>query len=116
MAWALNDTTRWWWPEPIATSYWPDPKDSDPSVNALRRMFEARHFVEATRADAEACAVAVALYADEYGEAAHVARSLGNGSWTSKLGQRIDAEHTLEALEGRAYGRVVAFYVPPASA
>ena len=37
-----------------------------------------------------------------------LARQLPDGQWTSKLGQIIDIEHKLSAVEGPNYGKVSA--------
>jgi hypothetical protein len=37
----------------------------------------------------------------------HAARQLPGGRWTSKLGNREDIEHDLNAVSGEAYGTVV---------
>jgi hypothetical protein len=52
--------------------------------------------------------VKIAIFGNEFG-AAHVARQLASDEWTSKLGSQVDISHELTALEGRLYGRVVAF-------
>ena len=36
----------------------------------------------------------------------HVARYVRDGIWTSKLGEEMDCEHDLLALEGPLYGKV----------
>ena len=46
-----------------------------------------------------------ALFADAADRPTHAAKQLPNGRWTSKLGRSQDVEHTLEGLEGSAYGR-----------
>jgi hypothetical protein len=43
----------------------------------------------------------------------HAARQLESGQWTSKLGRSFDIEHSLEALEGTHYGRVVLYFRCP---
>jgi hypothetical protein len=48
----------------------------------------------------------VAVFVDGGGAPTHVARLLPSGRWSSKLGEWIDIEHDLSALEGPAYGRV----------
>lgn len=50
----------------------------------------------------------IAIYVED-GSPQHVARQLEYGTWTSKLGNDEDiSHHTLEALEGEFYGKVVA--------
>lgn len=56
--------------------------------------------------DLEAGYEKVAIYVDSTGTPTHMARQLGSGTWTSKLGKLEDIEHTtLEQLEGeKSYG------------
>jgi hypothetical protein len=50
----------------------------------------------------------IAIYANDSGDATHVAKQTASGKWTSKLGDWEDIEHsTLESLEGDFYGKVV---------
>ena len=54
----------------------------------------------------------IAIYVSEIGEPTHIARQLGNGSWTSKLGELEDIEHgSPESLEGPepCYGSVASY-------
>jgi hypothetical protein len=48
----------------------------------------------------------VAIYVDEDEIPTHMARQLSSGDWTSKCGDLEDIIHTLEGLEGSAYGKV----------
>ncbi|HEV3083903.1 MAG TPA: hypothetical protein VGY66_29240 [Gemmataceae bacterium] len=56
----------------------------------------------------------IAVYALASGAPTHAARQLPSGAWLSKLGDLQDIEHqTLEALEGRDYGKAVRFLRRP---
>ena len=47
----------------------------------------------------------VAIYVDPVGKPTHMARQLGDGRWTSKLGDQQDIEHgTPQGVEGAKYG------------
>ena len=39
----------------------------------------------------------------------HAARQLPDGSWTSKLGQNIDVQHTIFSIQDGDYGSVAVF-------
>lgn len=43
----------------------------------------------------------------------HAARQLPDGWWASKLGQYVDVEHTLVALDGPDYGEATIFLERP---
>ena len=52
----------------------------------------------------------IVLYEDENNDWTHIARQLGNGHWTSKMGRLEDIEHyTIESLSGSLYGNPVIF-------
>lgn len=55
----------------------------------------------------------IALYAKQAGatlKPTHAARQLGDGQWTSKVGDFEDIKHvTLESLHGPQYGEVVQY-------
>jgi hypothetical protein len=52
----------------------------------------------------------VAIYLDGRGKPTHAARQLPSGTWTSKLGEGEDIEHTVpEAVMGDVYGTVGQF-------
>jgi len=60
----------------------------------------------------------IILYADFGGEFTHAAKHVGGTQWSSKIGEYIDIEHTLESLEG-SYGTIAAILrraIQPASA
>jgi hypothetical protein len=48
----------------------------------------------------------IALYA-LLGTAKHAAKQIDARTWTSKIGNNVDIEHTLKGLEGPLYGNVV---------
>jgi hypothetical protein len=103
IAWAAGQSDAWWWPSPFA--YWPGP-DNDASLESFTRTFQQLGFEACDSALLQAGLDKVAIYAKD-GLATHAARQLENGSWTSKLGEDCDIEHsTLESLEGGIYGRV----------
>lgn len=55
----------------------------------------------------------VALY-KKRNKVSHAARQMDNGMWTSKIGKRVDIEHTSpQSLEGIEYGEVAGFLVRP---
>lgn len=72
------------------------------------RMFAHFGFVECLSGSFEAGKVKLAIFANDYCFT-HVARQLESGRWSSKLGEEMDLEHDLAALEGPLYGRVVKF-------
>lgn len=106
IAWAAEDTDRWWWPDPMDQQYWPTEAPRVVSVEAFVVAFGLLGYTETTDATAEADKQKVAIFVDQYGKPTHAARQLSNGQWTSKLGPQVDIAHELTALEGGSYGTV----------
>lgn len=109
IAWAAGENRRWW--SPHLLYYWPPGVQRTNSIEAYIEAFASIGY--APCADDETKSplhepgfVRIALYASS-GAPKHAARQIDATIWTSKLGQNMDVEHTLRALEGPAYGFVV---------
>ncbi|NEO72041.1 hypothetical protein [Moorena sp. SIO3H5] len=106
VAWAAEDTQRWWWPDPMKESYWPVNVPRVETLLAFIKAFETLGYVICETPDLEENYQKIAIYMLT-DQPTHVARQLLNGKWTSKLGQDEDIEHdTLEGLTGERYGQV----------
>jgi hypothetical protein len=106
IAWAANDTTKWWWP---GEYYWPKPVQFSESVALFVEAFcECLGYEECESGDLEIGYQKVAIYAIS-GNVKHMARQLPDGKWTSKLGQWVDISHAVHGVEGTGYGKVVQF-------
>ena len=110
IAWALNDTLRYWWPTEFKYPglYWPPGIPTEVTIPAFVKLFENLLFTKCDSSAYESGYDKVALYADESGSPTHAARWwLEDGGWSSKLGEENDIRHhTLESLEGSDYGTV----------
>ena len=104
IAWAVGDTTRFWWPRDEA--YWPPTVPKEATIDALVQAFETLGYAHCNTADKENGIEKVAIYAKGQ-EPKHAARQLKSGMWTSKLGNEEDIVHTLDGLAGEMYGDVV---------
>lgn len=117
MAWAIGDSEKWWWPGPdVQREYWPPSLFRETTVSAFQAAFALMGYVPCAGEDAEPDFEKVALFADSSGKPKHVARQLGSGRWTSKLGRMEDIEHMLRDLEGVLYGSVVLILKRPLAA
>ncbi len=114
VGWAAGDDKQWWWPWDLGGYYWPPglPKEL-PGTETLQNVinaFKTVRYSECTSGEIEEGFEKVALFANYRNKPTHAARSLSDGSWTSKLGEGEDIRHqTLLALEGRRYGKAVVF-------
>ena len=115
IAWAANETARWWWPDPDvenAAAYWPDSVEREETIEAFMAAFAALGFTRTDDERVELGCEKIALFANG-SEPTHAARQLPNGFWTSKLGTLEDIQHELRAIEGEIYGGVVAILRRP---
>lgn len=105
IAWAANDTERWWWPHPDA--YWPTNLPRVETLENFIRAFQTFGYERCEGGVLEAGYTKVAIYLNAQGRPTHMARQLPPGKWTSKLGEAWDIEHqTVQGIEGNAYGQI----------
>jgi hypothetical protein len=106
VAWAANDTTKWWQPGvywPIATSR------NDFGIDTLARAFETLGYERCEDTNLEAGFEKIVLYGNSIFYS-HAARQLPSGKWTSKLGSDVDIEHDKpEDIAEGIYGVVIQF-------
>lgn len=111
IAYAVEDTTRWWWPSlsPGANaSYWPRDAPNEETVEAFTAAFATEGY-EPCEGVPEPTCDAIALFAMN-GRVTHAARRKDETTWLSKLGKHVDIEHAIHSVEGLAYGQVVQYY------
>ena len=115
IAWAAQDTDRWWWPDPYNTGYWPQGVPRQETMDAFIKAYGTLGFMPCQGEVLELGFEKIAIYADSSGEPKHVARQLPSGKWTSKLGESEDIEHALNGLANSIYGSVVCILKRPVS-
>jgi hypothetical protein len=108
IAWAAGDLKRWWWP--ALMYYWPAGTPRANTIEAFVQAFGSIGYVACDDAECgnplyEVAVDRIALYALN-GIPKHAARQINATTWTSKMGNDIDLEHTLRGLEGPCYGHV----------
>lgn len=110
IAWAAGESHCWWWPlpQPFKPWYWPPGAPRQASVPAFEAAYGTRGFEVCADGTLEPGFEKIAIYATA-GVVKHAARQRPSGAWTSKLGEHVDIEHTLEGLEGATYGHVARF-------
>jgi hypothetical protein len=104
IAWAAEDALNWWEPDSIGAYYWPADVPRVVSLEAFQKAYGTLGYHVCPDAAFEPGFEKVAVYASSTGEPTHAARQLPNGRWTSKLGQDVDIEHTLDGLISDVYG------------
>jgi hypothetical protein len=110
IAYAMDDRSNWWWPLPFqGPNYWPAPSDHRfETVEAFAAAFATRGYEPCAEMPSEEFDV-VALYGIS-GKVTHAAKRKTGEIWLSKLGPNIDIEHSLHAVEGPTYGRIVQLF------
>src|SRR5437016_1209534 len=93
IAWAAEDTTRWWWPD--GQNYWPNEIPRKRNLDAFVQLFQSLGYEICEKADLEEDFKKVALFVGAAGIPTHAARQQDDGSWTSKLGTHHDISHEL---------------------
>ena len=109
IAWALDDTTRWWWPDAMGDGFWPSNIPREVTITAFEGMLQQQGYSPCVRRTVEKGLEKVALYV-RAGVPKHLAKQTPKGKWSSKLGIVEDIEHSLDALGGPEYGVVHQVY------
>ncbi|HEC43760.1 MAG TPA: hypothetical protein ENI20_13130 [Bacteroides sp.] len=111
IAFAANDTTKWWWPK--APYYWPPDVPEKEDLASFIACYESLGYVVCgLNSKYKKCYEKVALFVDSYGNPTHAAKqdAENKGIWKSKLGKYKDIEHTLKDISGTynqySYGNV----------
>ena len=106
IAWAAREDDRWWWPDPLGTSYWPENASREVTLNAFLAAFSTLGFESCFDSQLEPGFEKIAIYINADGEPSHISRQLNNGRWTSKLGKSFDIEHAFDGLNNSQYGSI----------
>ena len=114
IAWAADDKTQWWWPDPAETSYWPSTVPRKVDIPCSISAFQTCGYEVCSDGKHEPGHIKIAIFCDNEDIPTHAARQLPSGLWTSKLGPDVDVEHDLDgfltipriALE---YGKIKVF-------
>lgn len=109
IAWAYEDDTRWYWPDPSNIYYWPENIPREVTLNAFIHLFSAIGYEICPDETSELNYCKIAIFIDLSGIPTHASRQLLNGFWTSKLGVEIDVQHTIRSMEGGDYGTVAIY-------
>lgn len=105
IAWALEDTTRFYWTGPQEFFYWPANLPREESIESFIQLFSQQGYEICPNTLKEKGFTKIALFTYE-SIPTHAARQLPNGLWTSKLGILEDVRHTLSAISGGLYGSI----------
>jgi hypothetical protein len=113
IAWAAGDTDFWWWPDSMGQAFWPDGVPRVETLAAFEQAYGIQGYSERTDASLDLGKQKIAIYSDREGKPTHAARQLPDGWWASKLGESVDIEHDLSALDGPVYGTVALILARP---
>ena len=110
LAWVSGSTDDWLWPFDGYLSN-NDPGESNP-LTAIGEFIGSLGYVESVDGLLENGVEKIVVFV-ENGDPKHVAWQKENGMWTSKIGENVDMEHTLEGLAGGIYGVPKLFFCRP---
>ena len=114
IAYAADDTRRWWWPDKMGTFYWPPGIQRSETIIVFQRAFETLGYVISPDSTLEQGIEKIGFF-HKQNKPTHAAKQLQDGAWTSKLGQSFDISHDLEGLQGDEYGRIALIMKRPKS-
>lgn len=103
IAWAADDSSRWWWPDANGQLYWPQSVPRRETLDAFIAAYAQLGYVDVSNDHVEPDRQKIAIFTLN-GTPTHAARQLPDGWWASKLGKSIDIEHEFRALDGPTYG------------
>lgn len=106
IAWAFGDDTKWYWPDPSHIYYWPKGIPRELTINSFIALYSLIGYQICDTGIPEKGFSKIAIFVDANNKPTHAARQLLNGFWTSKLGQHIDVQHSINSIEGGDYGNV----------
>ena len=96
----------------LGGEYWPEGVARAVTLDAFIQAYATVGYRPCPDGDLEPDLEKIAIYGVR-GIPRHAARQLPSGSWTSKMGDIEDIEHTLESIEGEQYGTVIQFLSRP---
>ena len=109
ISWAYEDISRWYWPDPANIYYWPENISRKVDLNSFVLLFQSIGYLLCNNGSLEPGYLKVAIFTDSNNIPTHAARQLLNGFWTSKLGQNIDVQHSINSMEQGEYGNVAIY-------
>ena len=124
IAFVVGDKDNWWWPPEYADAimgrrfvFWPlKVKDDEPNytIDNFVAALATERFTPCENGILEKGIEKIALFGDA-NRVRHAALQLTNrnGRWKSKMGDNVDIEHELRAVEGDIYGKLLIFLCRP---
>ena len=108
IAWAFDDDTKWYWPDPTKLYYWPSNIPREETIDAFKKLYELKKYSVCTDGNYEVGYEKIAIYTLN-NKPTHAARQITQTEWTSKLGKFEDVSHSLSAMQNGAYGNATVF-------
>lgn len=109
IAWALEDSTKWYWPDAFSMYFWPSEISREERIDSFIKLFESIGYQICDNHSLEPNFQKIAIYTNASGKPTHAARQLNNGFWTSKLGESFDVTHTISSMSDGFYGNAKVF-------
>lgn len=113
VAWAADDNTKWWEPDPFKLYYWPPDIPREYTLAAYESVYKMLGYIDCN--NEESCEPGfqkIALFVKSK-DRMHVSKQIDSERWSSKLGGKVDIEHPLHGLEGSEYGTIASIMKKP---
>ena len=108
VAWALEDQNVWLEPDPWQQYAWPVNIPRNKELDTFIQFFRNQGYESSGGEAYEKGFQKIALYVNQSGDVAHVARQLDGSNWTSKLGRSFDVSHPfVEKWDDRMYSESI---------
>jgi hypothetical protein len=108
IAWAADDSSRYWWPDPQYQVFWPSSAPHEETLIAFQMAYASIGYVPCDDGTLEDGFEKIAIFMDADGPT-HAAWQKPDGSWSSKMGPLEDIVHQrldrMAGPRGRAYGK-----------
>ena len=110
IAFAAEDTHRWWWPGNYPGTFWPKGVVHEETIDAFVSAFESIGYKICSQGSPEAGFEKIVLFAKD-GVPKHAARhDIRTPMWLSKLGKSYDIAHrNVGDVGGEVYGEPVRY-------
>ncbi len=109
IAWAFDDNTKWYWPDPDDMYFWPNNIPRTVEITSFIELYKLIGYEICNSSLLENGFEKVALFLDNFDSPTHAAKQLSNGYWTSKLGCEYDIQHSINSMNNSVYGNAKIF-------
>jgi hypothetical protein len=110
IAWAYGTDKERFWPKSTQYGYsWPPGITNEINLEAFKELYASIGYKECRNGEYERGYEKIVVFVNSQSVPTHAARQLTSGTWTSKLGNNVDIDHTIEGMDNGYYGTAKLF-------